>query len=140
MAVKPENTFRGSVHKHLPRNLYHEKMNNPFAAGIADDYYSGMKADLWVEYKFILVPKQAKTRIDLVSGKKPPLSPMQQHWLRERHREGRNVRVIVGCKEGGVIFADLEWETPITQQAFVSKLQSRADLASWILAFTQGGP
>lgn len=140
MSRKPENTFRGSVHKHLPRDLYSVKMNNPFAAGVPDDWYSGAKADLWVEYKYLEVPKRPGTVIDLTSGKKPMLSPLQQDWLRSRHAEGRNVAVIVGCKDGGVLFIGRDWEIPLTAGVFTSRLQSRIDLARWILDFTRGGP
>ncbi len=140
MAVKPENTFRTGVHKYLPADLYHVKMNNPFAAGIADDWYSGSKADLWVEYKYLQVPKRPSTLIDLTAGKKPEISHLQQEWLRSRHTEGRSVAVIVGCPQGGVLFLDREWESPITAEDFNSRLLSRQQLASWILAFTRGGP
>jgi hypothetical protein len=95
MSAKPENTFISSVHKHLPVELYHMKNNNPYNSGIADVWYSGVEQDLWVEYKFLVIPKRGDTVIDLVGGKNPSISALQQTWLKDRDVEGRNVGVIV---------------------------------------------
>lgn len=133
MAVKPENTFRRSVHKHLPHDLYHTKTNNPFEGGIADDWYSSTKADLWVEYKYIAKVTPTLCRL-------PDLSPLQRNWVNARLTEGRNVAVIVGCPTGGVLYQNKEWECPLTPIEFNQRLRSRVELANWILAFTRGGP
>ncbi len=135
MARGPENTFIGSVHKHLPMELYRMKNHNEYNGGIADCWYSG-KRDLWIEYKFIVVPKRDTTVIDLVGGKDPILSHLQQEWLRQRHMEGRNVWVIVGCKEGGVLYRNLGWEPSASAGNFRSWIQTRKDLASEIANFT----
>ncbi len=135
MARGPENTFIASVHRHLPVQLYRMKNHNEYNAGIADCWYSG-KRDLWVEYKFIALPKRGTALIDLVGGKSPALSHLQQAWLRERYSEGRNVWVIVGCKEGGVFFRKRTWETPVTADDFRAEIQSRKDLAAEIANFT----
>lgn len=135
MAAKPETTFIDSVHKHLPVWLYRMKNHNEYNGGIADCWYSGER-DLWVEYKFIAVPKRGTTPIDLVGGKNPNLSALQQEWLRKRHNEGRNVWVIVGCKEGGVIYRGCKWESAVTTAGFRIHLQSRKDLALEISNFT----
>lgn len=136
MAAKPENTFIASVHRHLPppSELYRLKNHNEYNAGVADCWYSGVN-DLWVEYKFVIVPKRASTMIDLTGGKNPPLSALQQDWLASRHREGRNVWVIVGCREGGVVFKDMAWEQPVTAEEFRNHLCSRAGVAAEILSF-----
>ncbi len=136
MSKGPENTFIGSVHKHLPAGLYHMKNHNQYNGGIADVWYSGVR-DLWVEYKFIVVPKRPSTIIDLLTGKNPAISYLQQEWLRSRHGEGRSVGVVVGSKGGGVWFPGLAWETPLTVENFSSLLQSRKDLAGTILKVVQ---
>jgi len=130
----PENTFIAAVHKHLPpmRELYRMKNHNVYNAGIADVWYSGTKDDLWVEYKFIVVPKRDDTLIDLVGGKNPVLSALQQDWLSERHAEGRNVGVIVGSKDGGVWYPGVTWANPTTAQQFRAWIESRADLGRLI--------
>ena len=137
MSHGPETTFIGSVHRHLPVGLYRMKNHNQYNGGIADCWYSG-KRDLWVEYKFLQVPKRDDTEILLAYPNKKMLSPLQQDWLRERHLEGRNVAVIVGCKEGGAIFLNLEWEVKLTAKQFRERLVSRKDVAAWITDKTNG--
>lgn len=136
MAAKPETTFIQSVHRHLPppSQLYRMKNHNEFNAGIADCWYDGA-VDLWVEYKFITIPKRGSTVIDLCGGKNPDLTALQQDWLRSRHNNGRSVWVIVGCKEGGVVFKDMTWETPVTAIEFRERLQSRAEVAQTLTSF-----
>lgn len=129
---KPENTFIGSVHKFLPKELHAEKMNNPYRSGCADVWYSGKKGDLWVEYKFIpkLPVKSDTLKVDL--------SPLQLKWLRERFSEGRSVFVIVGSPLGGVILSGLAWENPILIAEYHKKTQTRQALAAWIASLTIG--
>ena len=131
MSKGPENTFISSVHKHLPTKLYHMKNHNAYVGGIADVWYSGVR-DLWVEYKFIVVPKRPDTVIDLITGKNPAISYLQQEWLRSRHEEGRSVGVIVGSKDGGVWFPGLTWDAAYPAKKFLSLLQTRKDLAGTI--------
>ena len=89
----PENRFIQRVHKHLPRNIYREKMHNPYRGGTPDVWYSGTGGDLWVEYKW--AEKFGKLVV-------PALSPLQLDWLTKRKAEGRNVLVVVGSKAGAV--------------------------------------
>ena len=67
MAAKPETTFYTSVHRHLPSTdlLHREKMSNPYRGGTFDHWYSGKKADLWIEWKFVVLPKRDDTMIDI---------------------------------------------------------------------------
>jgi hypothetical protein len=125
VSAKPEGTFTRAVHKHLPGDVYFVKNNNPYTGGLPDCWYSAKRADLWVEYKF--VPK-VPAKADIV----PNLSALQSEWLRNRHREGRNVAVIVGCPEGGVILRNLKWDKPISRNDFVRDIKTRAELAAWI--------
>lgn len=134
MSAKPETTFVSAVHKYLPpgrNDPYWMKNHNEYTGGVWDCWYSGTKTDLWAEYKFIVIPKRAGTLIT------PGLSELQAQWGRGRLAEGRNLAVIVGCKEGGVIFEDLEWEKGITAAAFKVRVQSRKEIAEWIIARTQ---
>ena len=132
--AKPETTFIGSVHKHLPASLYRIKNNNIFNAGQADCWYSGSKADLWIEYKFIVVPKRGDTVIDLIGGKNPDISYLQQEWLTSRHAEGRSVGVIVGCKEGGVWLPGTTWKNVFNAEKFRAKVEGRTAIAERIVA------
>lgn len=130
MARKAETTFIGSIHKLLPLDVHREKMNNPYRSGTADVWYSGQR-DLWIEYKFLpSLPKRLDTPVTL------DLSENQKIWLSKRHREGRHVAVICGCKSGGVIFEGLSWQTPLSAEAFAYRIISRAAIASWLLSQT----
>lgn len=123
MAVKPENVFRRSVHKHLSAGVYQEKMNNPFNAGTPDDYYEGDKDIIWVEWKYL--PKAPVRQFT------PKLTPLQVHWLDRAYKNGRNVQVIVGTKTGGYILRHPnEWANPVnvTQK----RLYSRKEIAEQI--------
>lgn len=140
MTSKPETTFYTSVHRFLPplSQLHREKMANPYRGGTADHWYDGPKGDLWIEWKFIRVPKRDTTSICLIEPYgKSALSELQQEWLRERYRNGRNAWVIVGCKEGGVIFRfPYQWQERWTTRAFKAFLMSRQDIAKAIVEVT----
>lgn len=134
---KPETTFTASVHKHLPPGRttpYWMKNNNIYTAGVWDVWYSGAFADLWVEYKFVVLPKRDDTPVFA------DLSELQLDWGRKRHAEGRNLAIIVGCKEGGIIMREpVSWEHSMSREQFMRKLMSRKDIAEWIISRTQTG-
>lgn len=132
---QPENTFIASVHKHLPASLYRMKNHNQYNGGIADVWYSG-KRDLWIEYKFIAVPARDDTEINLITGKAPSISYLQQKWLRERHAEGRRVVVIVGSKAGGIWLPDVSWDGTYTAGGFRGHIKTRSELADLIQNWT----
>lgn len=134
MSSGPETTFIQSVHKHLPAELYRVKNYNVYNGGIADCWYSGNAGDIWIEYKFIEVPKRPKTDIKVPEL----LSALQVDWLAHRYEEGRKVYVVVGCKDGGVWFEDRAWEHFITAEAFRSAIESRKQLVERICSLTQG--
>ena len=122
----PENTFIGSVHRHLPKGVYHMKNHNQYVGGIADCWYSGPAGDLWIEYKHVVLPKRDNTLIV------PDLSALQVDWLSSRSKEGRRVGVIIGCKEGGVWLPNLAWADPLTTVEFCKLMMPRSDLAEVI--------
>lgn len=130
MSRKPENTFIASIHKHLPHELYRIKNNNVYNSGQPDCWYSGPGGDLWIEYKFVEVPKRITTEVTI------DLTKLQQHWLASRHAEGRQVGVIVGCKEGGVWLPGVTWQMPLTTRAFKGTMRTREELAAVIVSLT----
>lgn len=107
------------------------KNNNDYTSGVPDLWFSGPKADLWVEMKFVQkLPKTVPLRpYDL-------LSKLQEKWLRDRYEEGRNVAVIIGCKRStrleGFILTDLMWERDIPTQDFDALIVSKSELVSFI--------
>lgn len=125
----PENTFIASVHRHLPVELYHMKNHNQYNGGIADVWYSGDKADLWVEYKFVALPKRGDTLVTVA------LSELQKNWLRCRHHEGRNVGVVVGCKAGGVWFGGVSWDRDYCASEFFALTRTRNEIATMLTKY-----
>lgn len=149
MAIKPENRFINSVNDRMPikkrsgstkaRNsvpesewIHYEKMNNPYNSGTADSWYSGHN-DIWVEWKYL--PKLPVRDLTLINPCKM-LTALQQEWLRGRYLEGRNVFVIVGCPDGGVLFRDLSWEKEMSTRTFRDLLQSKNSLAETLRELT----
>ncbi len=86
-----ESARISQVHKYLPGEILAWKINDPWHRGVADAYYSGDKADLWIEYKQI---PQFRKRVPT----KPDLSALQYQWLIDQQTRGRNVWVIVFSK------------------------------------------
>jgi hypothetical protein len=109
-------------------------MANPYSSGTPDVWYSGTKADLWVEYKFL--PRVPQTAIVKPSDPKTMLSVLQRNWINLRYEEGRAVAVIIGCPDGGVILRDQEWERDYNPQAFRDRLLPRRAVAQWITEVT----
>lgn len=126
MPRQPENTFIASIHRLLPTDVYRQKNHNPYNSGIPDCWYSGGGGDLWIEYKYVELPKRDATVIPV------NLSDLQQAWLQRRHAEGRNVGVIVGCSRGGVWFPGVDWTHAITNSEFCFRLLPRQQLAEVI--------
>lgn len=97
-----EHSFIRSVHNKLPNVVYRWKINDNFAGGVADAYYSGPAGDCWVEYKFIKnLPVRSTSTV------KFGLSANQIKWLKDRHEEGRHVYLVIGSNEGCVITNDM---------------------------------
>lgn len=127
MAQKPETKFIQRINRLLPlkMGLHYEKMNNPYRRGTADSWYSGDKADLWVEWKYLpTLPK--------VIYPQKLLHPLQRAWLNGRYKEGRNVVVIIGCPEGGVVLEDATWNNEIMKQDFLEQLKSATEIACFV--------
>lgn len=128
---RPENSWRIGCYKYLSPAVYHEKMHNPYRGGTPDDWFSGNARDLWAEVKFVVVPARDTTMIV------PNLSPLQLKWLTERHAQGRNCWVIVGCKEGGTILRNPQDWSGISTKDFRQLLMSRREVAQTIEEFVQ---
>ena len=130
MSKGPENTFIASIHRCLPRSVYTLKNHNQYNGGIPDCWYSGPAGDLWIEYKFIAVPKRDGTAIKI------DLSELQKNWIMSRYSEGRTVGVIVGCKDGGVWMPGITWQVPYTAESFRASTLGRIALAAIIEGLT----
>ena len=120
---KYTQSINQAVRQHPP--AYAWKIHDNYAGGVPDAYYSGNKADLWVEYKWVQAfPKRAPVN--------PKLSELQRDWLRRHHAHGRNVAVIIASPEGGVIYPGISWDTP--QPIDQHTLYKPKGVAEWLVA------
>jgi hypothetical protein len=134
----PERTFVVGVNKHLDPDLHHEGMANPYRGGTPDQWYSGRGADLWVEFKWVVLPKRSDTLISIVAStpkKKPSMSVLQQNWNFDRRAEGRNCWVIIGSNLGGLVCKDDTWAQSWRTDEFIASLKSRKEIAAMISTF-----
>lgn len=127
MSSGPENRFIKSINSTLTKDIYCEKMHNPYRGGTADVWYSA-KRDAWIEYKWInSVPKKGV----LI----PALSGLQKIWLADRYKEGRTVFVVVGCPMGAIIFSNpAEWINGLSSPVVLSK----PDFRVWLTILLTG--
>lgn len=134
MAKKPEAQFRDGVHKYLPKmeKVHHEGVGGAYSKGIPDQYYDGKCYDLWIEWKYANhIPKN----LNLLNTTSPKLSEHQQRWLKRAYNNGRNVCVIVGFPEGGIILSAMAWEETWPKEIIKEMIMSRKELAQYITDF-----
>ena len=116
-----ESNYITAIHKLIPLEIEKWKINDSYTSGVADTYYSGDKADIWIEYKLVRNNPNKYT---------PKLSPLQRAWLRRQYNRGRKVAVIVGVKGGkGIIIENLNWE----KQCDMTNLLTKKEIAAWIV-------
>lgn len=126
MARKPESNFIARVHRQLPESIYREKTHNIYRGGTPDVYYEGNSGILWAEYKWY---DSVPPKIELIDKK---LSRLQLQWLDRCHKNGTNCVVIVGCKEGGVIYTEGQWSQVFPRSKFLRAVMSPQAIAQRI--------
>jgi hypothetical protein len=129
--MKPESRFITSVNAKIPKTVHREKMHNVYRGGTFDVWYSGSKADLWIEYKWI-------PRVPARGRAVPDMSPLQLQWGKGRLAEGRSVLVVVGCPGGAAMLRPDQWEAGVTAEEFRRALVTKSALAAWIHRLVQG--
>lgn len=128
-----EHGYIRSIHRKLPKTLYVWKINDNYQGGVADAYYSGPKGDIWVEYKYINLPKRPTTMLPEQFG----LSDQQLGWLRDRAGEGRNVSLVVGSDYGDLILTDTDaFDIRMSQADFKSSAVDKNSTVAHILNYT----
>lgn len=123
-----EHGFIRSIHKKVPSSIYIWKINDNYAGGVADAYYSGNGGDLWIEYKYLkALPAKDTTLVRF------GLSAQQKLWLSNRYKEGRKIVVVVGSPDGTVLL-DLpeDWNRDMPKQEFISRAFDKQKIVSYI--------
>jgi len=112
MPVKPETRFYSKVNAKLHPDVHRQKITSIYGNGTPDFWYSGTKADGWVEYKW--VSSLSRNGVDPLKL----LSPLQALWINRRCSEGRLVLVVIGSSEGCAILESGAWNVRVEKQTF----------------------
>ena len=103
-----EHSFVRSIHRVLPSSVYRWKIHDTFTGGVPDTLYAGQNVLLWVEYKWVTLPKRQNTLV------KFGISKLQLSWLDRFTLYGQPVIVAVGHANGVLILADGAWHRKFT--------------------------
>ena len=61
-----EKEFINKVHKHLPKEIYRWKINDPYHGGVPDTYYAGSTGFCFIEYKYQdTLPRRDTSKIQI---------------------------------------------------------------------------
>ena len=123
-----EHGFVRSVHRQLSPDVFVWKINDKFAGGVPDAFYAGPARCLFVEYKYIKLPKRPTTLV------RTGLSEQQKLWLNRMLTLGKPVAVVLGSNEGHIITTK-NWDTPVSAEHFRQHAMSTKAVAAQISAF-----
>ena len=89
-----EKEFINKVHKHLPKEIYRWKINDPYHGGVPDTYYAGSTGFCFIEYKYQdTLPRKDTSKIQI------HLSTQQRLWLKQQHEFNIPVYVVLGSQD-----------------------------------------
>lgn len=109
-----ESGYLTSLRKALKGRVYYLKNTHAYSSGVADVWLSGSRLDFWVEAKYA----QKLPPVLNLTDTRYWCSALQQDWLVNRHKEGRNVGVLCGSPNGAVWFPGLSWQIPMAREEF----------------------
>ena len=127
-----EHSFVKSVHRKLDKSVYVWKIADRYSGGVPDAMYAGPAGILFIEYKYIKLPKRPTTII------KTSLSPLQEQWIIQMQQWKHPTWLVIGAEKSCLILNKL---TKNISTAYY--LQHRTDtkkLAQLIMDVTQGQP
>jgi hypothetical protein len=100
---------------------------------VPDALYAGPSGILFVEYKWVNLPKRDTTNINL------GLSALQINWLNRFHLYGHSVIVAVGTAYGVLALSDKCWMNSFNNSQVKDLSVTKADFVQLILECTHGG-
>jgi len=129
--LRTESQYWQALRKKIKGRLgYVWKINASYEAGVPDWYVSD-RSDWWIENKRVKTEKLPPV-LDLTDPKKY-LTMNQQLWLERRHREGRNVGVIVFGEPGHLWLPELDYRVPITPEQYLNRAMTMDQLADLLV-------
>ncbi|RDE25179.1 hypothetical protein DV711_06375 [Motiliproteus coralliicola] len=127
-----EHGFIRSIHRKLPTSVYAWKINDNYAGGVADAYYSGKAGDCWIEYKYLTkLPIRDSSKVTFGT------STQQKLWLKARFDEGRDVALVVGSQNGCVVLTGEDMALDhISRADFISRAVDKQAVIDFIINVT----
>ena len=121
-----EHGFIKAVHRHLSPEVYRWKIHDTYTGGVPDAFYMGPAGSLWVEYKYVKLPKRNTTIVSF------GLSILQVSWLTRAQKYGQLVAVIVGFEQSAVVVTDPQFFKSKTKRELQEEAISFQQVAGWI--------
>ena len=115
------------MHRHLSPEIYRWKIHDTHTGGVPDAYYCGPGDSLWIEYKYIKLPKRASTLVQL------NLSELQKIWLTRAYEWRQSVAIVVGYeKKLATVITNPNLIGKITKTTLQEEAISFKAVAAWI--------
>jgi hypothetical protein len=121
-----EHGFIKAVHRHLSPEVYRWKIHDTYTGGVPDAFYMGPAGSLWVEYKYVKLPKRDTTVVTF------GLSMLQISWLTKAQMCGQLVAVIVGFERSAVVVTNPRFFKNKIKRELQEEAISFQQTASWI--------
>ena len=121
-----EHGFIKAVHRHLSPESYRWKIHDTYTGGVPDAFYCGPAGSLWVEYKYIKLPKRKTTVVTF------GLSELQQIWLTKVAYFGQTTILAVGWEQSAQVFYGPHIQKTATQDELVQNSLIFKELAALI--------
>ena len=126
--------FRTDLRK-VGGDTYEWKINDNFTNGVPDLFLEGITRDLWVEIKYITLPKREKTIVrpyNLLSGN-------QKLWLDRRYARRQDAILLLGTDKGAVILTGGQWANEYSDGELALLATSRKTCAKKLYSFIHHG-
>ena len=121
-----EHGFIKAVHRHLSPEVYRWKIHDTYTGGVPDAFYCGPAGSLWVEYKYIKLPKRKTTVVTF------GLSELQQIWLTKMSDFQQTTILAVGWEQSAQVFYGPHIYKSATQDELVHDALRFKELAALI--------
>ena len=121
-----EHGFVRSVHRQLSPDVFVWKINDKYAGGVPDAFYAGPARCLFVEFKYVTLPKKETSLV------RTNLSEQQKLWLNRMLAMDKNVAVVIGSDSGGLILSSGAWNSQVTKTTFTKYALSNNKISAWI--------
>lgn len=109
-----ERSFIDSVHRQVDPewNLHKQAMTGVMGtSGTPDYYYEAFNWYVWIEYKYVDNLPGVIRLYD--RSKKYSLSALQNRWLDRAHKNRTRAAVVLGSKQGAIIFVNGAWNCDV---------------------------